>query len=99
MGTIHTVIWMENLDDVDLMELGAEISNHSVFQEKTNVNMVQVLDSRTLKLMTYERGVGDDQCLWGQVPAPVWSSEVWKGNAKRKLTLFFHSEDFTSYKK
>lgn len=58
MGTIHTVLWLDDLDDVDLEVLGKEISNHPVFREKTNVNMVQVIDKQTLRLMTYERGVG-----------------------------------------
>jgi len=58
MGTVHTVIWLEDLDRVDLKALGEEISNHPVFKEKTNVNMVQVIDRRTLRLMTYERGAG-----------------------------------------
>jgi diaminopimelate epimerase len=58
MGTIHTVVWMDQLEDLDLDRLGREISNHPVFSEKTNVNFAQVLDSKTLKLATYERGAG-----------------------------------------
>lgn len=58
MGTIHTVVWVDRLEDVELEKLGAEISNHPVYREKTNVNMVQVIDEKTLKLMTYERGAG-----------------------------------------
>lgn len=58
MGTIHTVIWMERMEDFDLEKLGSEISNHPVFTEKTNVNFAQVLSSKTIKLMTYERGAG-----------------------------------------
>lgn len=58
MGTIHTVLWLDRLEDFDLEMLGREISNHPVFSEKTNVNFVQVLDKNTLKLITYERGAG-----------------------------------------
>ncbi len=58
MGTIHTVVWIENFDNYDLVKLGEEISNHSVYTEKTNVNMVQIIDRKTMKLMTYERGAG-----------------------------------------
>ncbi len=58
MGTIHTVVWMEKLEGADLEKLGEEISNHPVFSEKTNVNFVQVLSRKTLKLITYERGAG-----------------------------------------
>ena len=58
MGTIHTVVWLENLDDTDIEKLGEEISNHPIYTEKTNVNMVQIIDKKTMKLMTYERGAG-----------------------------------------
>jgi diaminopimelate epimerase len=58
MGTIHTVVWLEKLDGRDLQKLGEEISAHPVFSEKTNVNFVQVLSPKTLRLMTFERGAG-----------------------------------------
>lgn len=66
MGTIHTVVWLEQMEETDLEKvettdlekLGEEISNHPVFAEKTNVNFVQILDRKTLKLITYERGAG-----------------------------------------
>ena len=58
MGTIHTVVWMENFDTVDLTKLGEEISNHPVYTEKTNVNMVRIVDRKTLRNYTYERGAG-----------------------------------------
>lgn len=58
MGTVHTVVWLDRLEDCDLETLGREISNHPVFSEKTNVNFVQIIDRKTLKLITFERGAG-----------------------------------------
>lgn len=58
MGTIHTVVWLEDLAAWDIEALGKEISNHPIFTEKTNVNMVQVLEGNRLLLRTYERGAG-----------------------------------------
>ena len=69
MGTIHTVVWLESQAQADaeafteqeieaLEALGKEISNHPVFTEKTNVNMVRMLGSDKLLLQTYERGAG-----------------------------------------
>ena len=58
MGTVHTVVWLDDLEQVDLEKLGRELCEHPIYTEKTNVNMVQVIDERTLKLVTYERGAG-----------------------------------------
>lgn len=74
MGTVHTVVWLDQLGDAvmekligagmerpgsaELEKLGEEISNHPVYSEKTNVNFVQILTPKTLRLITYERGAG-----------------------------------------
>ncbi len=56
IGTIHTVVWVDRMEDIDLVGLGQEISNHPIYSEKTNVNFVQVMGRKTLRLVTYERG-------------------------------------------
>lgn len=58
MGTIHTVVFVDEIDQDKLETLGEEICNHPVYQEKTNVNFVKVVDRNTLDVLTYERGVG-----------------------------------------
>lgn len=58
MGTIHTVLWTKNLDRLDKENVGSAIAHHPIYTEQTNVNMVQQIDRSTLKMRTYERGVG-----------------------------------------
>ena len=58
MGTIHTVLWTKSLDKLDLETVGRTIAHHPKYTEQTNVNMVQQVDRSTLKMRTYERGVG-----------------------------------------
>lgn len=58
MGTVHTVVFVDSYDDIDVPKLGEEICNHPTFKEKTNVNFVRVVDDSTLEMKTYERGVG-----------------------------------------
>ncbi len=42
------------------MELvGPKIENHSLFPKKTNVEFVQVLNSKELKVRVWERGCGE----------------------------------------
>ena len=58
MGTIHTVVFVE--DAVAELELsrGEELCHHPLFRAQTNVNFVQVLNEQELLVRTYERGVG-----------------------------------------
>ena len=58
MGTIHTVVFTDSFDAIDVPAIGEEICNHPTFAEKTTVNFVKVIDYGTLEVMTYERGVG-----------------------------------------
>jgi diaminopimelate epimerase len=58
MGTIHTVVMVDDIDSEEIPVIGEEICNHPLFSEKTNVNFVKVVDEETLIVKTYERGVG-----------------------------------------
>lgn len=58
MGTIHTVIFVDNLDKIDMSDIGSKIENHNLFPDRTNVNFVQVIDNENIKMQTFERGVG-----------------------------------------
>ena len=55
MGTVHTVVWV---DEFPSESAASQLSNHPVFTEKTNVNFVKRIDSKTLAIKTFERGVG-----------------------------------------
>ncbi|WP_123053549.1 diaminopimelate epimerase [Clostridium sp. JN-1] len=56
MGVPHTVVFGK-LDDFDVNE-GRIIEKFELFPEGTNVNFCEVIDSRTIKVKTWERGAG-----------------------------------------
>lgn len=57
MGTIHTVILKDNLDDITLDE-ASKLCNYKLFEEKSNINFVAIKDRKNIYVKTYERGVG-----------------------------------------
>jgi len=57
-GAIHAVVFVLNVDSVQVQELGERISNHPIFGDRANVDFVQVVDRDNFLVRTFERGVG-----------------------------------------
>lgn len=65
-GVPHTVIYVDDIDKVDVKSLGREIRYHKAFSPQgTNVNFVKVKDNHNLIVRTYERGVEDETLSCG----------------------------------
>ena len=45
MGTIHTVLFVEEIDEFEVVRLGSAIENHPLYPMKTNVNFCKIIDS------------------------------------------------------
>jgi len=58
MGNPHCVIFVPNLEEVDIKKWGPLIEKHQVFPRKTNVEFVQVLNGGEAIMRVWERGAG-----------------------------------------
>jgi len=58
MGTVHTVVFVDNLECAKNHNLGEQIHKHPLFTEKTNVNFVKILANDKIAVRTFEKGVG-----------------------------------------
>jgi diaminopimelate epimerase len=58
MGNPHCVFFVPDADAVPLAEFGPRIEHHRLFPERTNVEVVQVIDRATLRARVWERGAG-----------------------------------------
>lgn len=57
-GVPHAVIFVENVENVDVDRLGRAIRYHARFAPAgTNVNFAQIVSAEAISLRTYERGV------------------------------------------
>lgn len=59
MGNPHAVIFVENVDSLEVEKYGSLISNHPCFPNKTNVEFVEVIHQDMIKARVYERGSGE----------------------------------------
>ena len=58
LSTVHTVWFVDDAMDDALLPVAEAIHRHPMFAGKTNVNLVEVVDRATLRMRTWERGVG-----------------------------------------
>jgi len=58
MGNPHAVIFVEDLDTIDVSYWGPRIEKHPLFPKKTNVEFVQFVDRENLIMRVWERGAG-----------------------------------------
>ncbi len=56
MGNPHCVFIVPDVETVDVVTRGAAVEHDPLFPERTNVEFVQVLDRRTIRMRVWERG-------------------------------------------
>lgn len=64
-GVPHTVLISKDVKKVDIMKSAPGIRYHKVFPNGTNVDFIQVLNNRRIKMRTYERGVEGETLACG----------------------------------
>ena len=78
-GVPHAVLFVEDLEQTDVVRLGSELRHHAAFQPSgTNVNFAQVLGPGKIRVRTYERGVENETlaCGTGVAASALISSMV-----------------------
>ena len=65
-GVPHAIVYSDNIEDVNVKEAGHGIRFHEAFAPAgTNVDFVEKVGDRALKIRTYERGVEDETLACG----------------------------------
>jgi diaminopimelate epimerase len=65
-GVPHVVVFVSDVEKIDVKKLGAELRYHARFQPKgTNVNFAQIIEPGKIKARTYERGVEGETLACG----------------------------------
>ncbi|MEE8404706.1 MAG: diaminopimelate epimerase [candidate division Zixibacteria bacterium] len=89
VGNPHTVLFVDNFD-FDWQQIGADIENHEVFPNGTNVEFVKVISSKKLQVADWERGVGPTGSS-GTAAAAAVAASVMLGVAARKCKVVFET--------
>ena len=59
MGNPHVVMFVDDVDSVDLKKIGPAIEQDPLFPQRVNVSFAQVIDRSMLKMRVWERGIGE----------------------------------------
>jgi diaminopimelate epimerase len=72
MGNPHAVTFVDSVAGFPLDRLGPEVEHHVAFPNRTNFEIVEVIDPGHLRMRVWERGVGETQaCGTGACAAAV----------------------------
>ena len=86
MGNPHAVIVVKDVDSIHLETFGPLIENHKLFPKRTNVEFIQIMDRKNIKMRVWERGAGETlACGTGASAAAVASSL--SGLTDRRVTI------------
>ncbi len=59
MGNPHAVIFLPDVDALDLAAIGPAFEHHPFFPDRVNTEFIRILDDHTLKMRVWERGSGE----------------------------------------
>lgn len=59
MGNPHAVVFMDDVDNLAIEEIGPYFERHERFPGRTNTEFVKVIDRNTVQMRVWERGTGE----------------------------------------
>ena len=59
MGNPHCVVFMEDVEHLEIEKIGPLFENHELFPKRINTEFVKVIDRKTLQMRVWERGSGE----------------------------------------
>ena len=59
MGNPHGVLFVDNITQAPVTEIGSALTNHAFFPEGANIGFCQIVDPDFIRLRVFERGVGE----------------------------------------
>ena len=74
VGNPHIVFFGKNIKNFDLAKYGPQIENNKIFPNKTNVEVVEVINRKIIKMRVWERGAGITLACGSGACASVYAS-------------------------
>ena len=105
MGNPHAVVFMEDVKNLKIEEIGPQFETHERFPDRVNTEFVRRIDRKNLEMRVWERGSGETMaCGTGACATAV--AAILNGYADREVTvhllggdleIFWNEEDNCVY--
>jgi diaminopimelate epimerase len=59
MGNPHCVVYLDEIDDLNLEDLGPRFEHHPFFPKRVNTEFIKILSPGEVKMRVWERGAGE----------------------------------------
>lgn len=59
MGNPHCIVCVDDVDGLEIEQIGPDFENHPCFPERVNTEFIKVLDRTTVQMRVWERGSGE----------------------------------------
>lgn len=88
MGNPHFVIFVDDINDIDVARSGKELEYNEMFPERCNIEFAQVLADGTIRTRVWERGSGITMaCGTGACATAVAASLTGRAGRKSKIAM------------
>tara|TARA_Y100001970_G_scaffold290941_2_gene426343 strand:+ start:910 stop:1704 length:795 start_codon:yes stop_codon:yes gene_type:complete len=78
VGNPHIVFFGKDIDRVKLNEIGPNIENNNLFPNKTNLEIVEIINEQKIKMRVWERGAGITLACGSGACAAVYAGQIKK---------------------
>ena len=76
IGNPHIVFFGQNIENVNLNEIGPNIENNKLFPNKTNVEIIEIINKKKIKMRVWERGAGITLACGSGACAAVYAGQL-----------------------
>lgn len=79
VGNPHAVVFVVDIDEVPVGDLGPALERHDAFPDRSNVEFVEIIDEGHVAVRIWERGVGETQASGTGATAAAYAATVYEG--------------------
>lgn len=86
MGNPHTVVYIDDVQGLDIETIGPSFENHERFPKRINTEFARVIDRNTVEMRVWERGSGETLAC-GTGACAVAVASILNGLTEDKVTV------------